>query len=258
MQINRLSVLLCLCAVLCPAQSTTSDHALLNQIREKYDAPFTKNLQSFDCAVNFSWKEHFAETTRVGDEGTDEELEKIFQPIRNRVAVTRQKVTVTAGLTDGEINKLPHGGMAERLLQHAVEKGLYTWLYTSINSLLPNSTLPVSVDQSPAGYKLSFKVQTSDVEMRFAPDMRLQSATMKASQSDRVETSFVSGQHGFLLTSLTMGEDGKFEPGQRLIYTYTYQTVGGVEIPEHVAVIRESHHEVWRYTLSGCIVKTTE
>jgi hypothetical protein len=50
----------------------------------------------------------------------------------------------------------------------------------------------------------------------------------------------------------------QLEPGNRLIYTYTYQIVDGVELPEHGAVIRESHHEVWRYTLSGCIVKTTK
>ena len=36
------------------------------------------------------------------------------------------------------------------------------------------------------------------------------------------------------------------EPGNWLIYTYTYQTVDGVELPEHVAVIRESHREVWQ------------
>src|SRR5262249_24062646 len=102
------------------------------------------------------------------------------------------------------------------------------------------------------------KKQTGDVEMILAPDMRLQSATMKADHSDHLETSFASGQHGFLLTSLTMGEDGKFEPGNRLIYTYTYKTVNGVELPEHIALIRESHHEVWRYTLSGCIVKTSK
>jgi hypothetical protein len=57
--------------------------------------------------------------------GTDEELEKIFQPIRNRVAVTRQNVTVSSGLTDA-IGKLPHGGMAEFLLEHAVQKSLYS------------------------------------------------------------------------------------------------------------------------------------
>ncbi len=257
MQIYRASIVFCFCAMLCHAQGTKTDQALLGQAREKYDAPFTRNLQSFDCAVDFSWKDHFTETTRVGDEGTDEELENIFQPIRNRVTVTRQNVTVSSGLTDDAEAKLPHGGMAEGLLKHAVQKSLYTWLPASTNTILPNPDAPVSFEQSPSGYKLVFKVQTSDVEMVLAPDMRLQRAAVKANQSDHFETSFTPGLHGFLLTSLTMGEDGNFEPGNRLIYSYTYQTVDGVELPEHVVVIRESHHEVWRYRLSNCIVKTS-
>lgn len=240
------------------AQATKEDQALLNQARAKYDAPFDRNLQSFDCAVDFSWKEHFTETTRVGDEGTDEELEKIFQPIRNRVAVKRDNVTVSSGLTDEAIGKLPHGGMAELLLEHAVRKSLYSWMPAATNGMLPNPGMPVSVEQSLSGYKVSFKMQASNVEMVLAPDMRLQSATLKAPRSDHFETSFASGQHGFLLTSLTTAEDGNFEPGNRIIYTYTYQTVDGVELPENVAVVRESHHEVWRYRLSGCIVKTSK
>jgi hypothetical protein len=251
-------IVFCFCAMLCHAQSANTDQALLSQAREKYDAPFDRNLQSFDCAVDFSWKQHFTETTRVGDEGTDEELEKIFQPIRNRVTVTRQNVTVSSGLTDDEIGKLPHGGMAEFLLEHAVRKSLYTWLPASTNAMLPGPDTPVSFQQSRSGYKLDFKMQTFDVEMVLAPDMRLQSAAVKAPQSDHFETSFESGQRGFVLTSLTMGEDGNSEPGHRLIYTYTYQTVGGVQLPEHVAVVRESHHEAWRYTLSGCSVKVSK
>ena len=57
---------------------------------------------------------------------------------------------------------------------------------------------------------------------------------------------------------MTMTEDGNSDPGHRLIFTYTYQTVDGVQLPEQVAVIRESHHEVWRYRLSDCIVKTSK
>jgi hypothetical protein len=249
------ALIVCFCAMLCHAQAAKSDQALLNEVREKYDAPFNRNLQSFDCAVDFSWKDHFTETTRVGDEGTDEELGKIFQPIRNRVAVTRQNVTVSSGLTDDAIAKLPHGGMAEFLLEHAVQKSLYTWLPASTDMILPSPATPVSFEQSPSGYKLAFNVQTSDVEMVRAPDMRLQSATLKGPEPADFETSFASGQQGFLLTSWTMGEDGNSERGHRLIFTYTYQTVDGV-LPEHVAVIRESHHEVWRYRLSDCIVKT--
>ena len=258
MQIYRASIVFCFCAMLCHAQATKTDQALLNELREKYDAPFNRNLQSFDCAVDFSWKEHFTETTRVGDEGTDEQFEKIFQPIRNRVTVTRQNVTVSSGLTDDAIGKLPHGGMAEFLLEHAVQKSLYNWLPASTNVLLPDPATPVHFEQSSSGYKLAFKMQASDIEMVLAPDMRLQSAALKAPQSDHFETSFASGQQGFLLTSWTMGEDGNSEPGHRLIFTYTYQTVDGVELPEHVAVIRESHHEVWRYKLSDCIVKTSK
>jgi hypothetical protein len=258
MQIFRALMVFCFCDMLCHAQATKKDQALLNEAREKYDAPFNRNLQSFDCAVNFSWKEHFTETTRVGDEGTDEELEKIFQPIRNRVAVTRQNVTVSSGLTEDAIGKLPHGGMAEFLLEHAVQKSLFSWLPASTNMILPNPATPVSFEQSPSGYKLAFKMQTSDVEMVLAPDMRLQSATLKGPQSARFETSFASGQQGFLLTSWTMGEDGNFERGHLLSFTYTYQTVDGVKLPEHVVVTRESHHEVWRYRLSDCIVKTSK
>lgn len=128
--------------------------ALLNEVREKYDAPFTRNLASFDCAVDFSWKEHFTETTRVGDEGSDEELEKIFQPIRNRVTVTRQDVTVYSGLSEDAIGKLPHGGMAEFLLEHAAQKSLYSWLPASTNTLLPNPATPITFEQYPSGFKL--------------------------------------------------------------------------------------------------------
>jgi hypothetical protein len=255
-RVSFASIVFCFCAMPGHAQATTTDQALLSQARAKYDAPFNRNLQSFDCAVDFNWKEHFTETTRVGDEGTDEEIEKLIQPIRNRVTVTRQSVTVSSGLTDDAEEKLPYGGMAEGLLKHAVQKSLYTWLDAGTNAILPPPDAPVSFEQSRSGYKLSFKAQGSGVEMVLGPDMRLQSAASKANESERFEISFAPAPQGFLLTSWTMGEDGNFKPGNRLIFTYTYQTVDGIELPENVAVVRESHHEVWRYRLTGCIVKT--
>lgn len=258
MQICRALIVLFSCSMICHAQATEADQLLLSQAREKYDAPFNRNLHFFDCAVDFSWKEHFTETTRVGDEGTDEELEKLIQPIRNRVAVTRQSVTVSSGLSDDAEQKLPHGGMAEGLLKHAVQKSLYTWLDAGTNSILPSTGTPVSFQQSHSGYKLDFKIQTSDIEMVLAPDMGLQRASLKAPQPEHFETSFARGPQGFLLTSWTMGEDGNFKPGHRLIYAYTYQAIDGFELPENVAVTRESHHEVWRYRLTDCIVKTTK
>lgn len=246
-----------LCATFCHAQTAINDATFLKQTRAKYDAPFERNLQSFSCAVEFNWKQHFTEAVRLGDEGTDEEIAKLIQPISNRVTVTRQNAAVSSGMTDDEEKKLPHGGMAEGLLEHAVQFTLNNWLGAGNNAMLPPESTTVHVEPSTSGYKLEFKVQTFDVEMMFAHDMSLQSEAAKGSASDRRETDFRPGPQGFLMTSYRLGEDGDFRPGNRIILTYTYQSVGGFQLPEQVSINRESHHEVWHYKLADCTVKAT-
>jgi len=250
----RTALVIAFCAILAHAQATQSDAALLLQARSKYDAPFERNLKSFDCAVDFDWKKHWTETYRVGDEGTDEEIEKLIQPIRNRVTVTREDAVTSPSLTEEQEKKLPYRGMAEGLLQHAVRFSLRTWLAASNNALLPATSTPVHFESSASGYKLQLKIQTFDVAMMLTRDMSLQSMAAKDSDSDRQEFEFHPGPQGFLLGSWTMGEDGDFKAGNRLIFNYTYQTVGGFQIPAQGVVNRESHHEMWHYTLSDCKV----
>jgi len=255
MRFFHLALVFSLCASFCHAQAATDDATFLKQARAKYDAPFGRNLQSFSCAVEFNWKQHFSEAVRVGDEGTDEEIAELIQPIRTRVTVNRQNAAVSSGMTDDEERRLPHGGMAEGLLEHAVQFSLNSWLVASNNALLPSEGTPVHVEPSESGYKLEFKIQTFDVEMSLARDMSLQSEGEKGSASDRRETDFRPGPQGFLLTSYRLGEDGDFRPGNRIILTYTYQNVGGFQLPEQVAINRESHHEVWHYKLTDCTVQ---
>jgi hypothetical protein len=258
MRFSYLTLAFCLCGAICHAQTSINDATFLKQARAKYDAPFERNLQSFSCAVEFDWKRHFTEVVRLGDEGSDEEIARLIQPIHTRVTVTRQSATPSSGMTDEEEKKLPHGGMAEGLLKHAVQFSLNSWLVGSNNAMLPPESTPVHVEPSASGYKLEFKVQTFDVEMLFAHDMSLQSEGEKGSASDRRETDFHQGPHGFLMTSYRLGEDGDFRPGNRIILTYTYQTVGGFQLPEQVAVNRESHHENWHYKLTDCTVQVAK
>ena len=248
----------CLCAVFCHAQTAINDATILKQTRAKYDAPFERDLQSFSCAVEFSWKQHFTEAARVGDEGTDEEIAKLIQPINTRVTVTRQNAAVSSGMTEDEERKLPYGGMAEGLLEHAVQFSLNSWLSASNNAILPQENTPVHGEPSKSGYKLEFKIQRLDVEMMLAHDLSLQSEAPKGSASERRETDFLPGPQGFLMTSYRLGEDGDFRPGNRIILTYSYQSVGGFQLPELVSINRESHHEVWHYKLTGCTVETTK
>src|SRR5579863_9528437 len=142
MRFFHLALVLSLCASFCHAQATTDDATFLKQARAKYDAPFGRNLQAFSCTVEFNWKQHFTEAVRLGDEGTDEEIAKLIQPIRNRVTVTRQNATVSAGMTEDEVKKLPRGGMAEGLLEHSVQFSLNNWLAASGNALLPPEGTP--------------------------------------------------------------------------------------------------------------------
>ena len=247
---------LCLFALPCHAQGTTDDAALLQQVRAKYDAPFSRTLQSFTCAVKFDWKTHWAETARVGDEGTDSEIEDSIQPIPNRVTVTSEDATVSSGMTEEQEHNLPRGGMAEGLLKHAIRFSLRTWLVASTNSLLPAPGTPVHFAASASGFKLTLKIQQFDVAMAITSDMGLQNMVAGNSESDRQEFKFNPGPQGFLLDTWTMGEDGNFAPGNRILFSYTYQSVDGFQIPYQMSVNRESHHEVWRYKLTDCKVVT--
>ena len=249
-----LALVFTVCAPFCQAQTPTEDTSLLAQARAKYDAPFTRNLKSFDCAVVFSWKQHWAETYRVGDEGTDEEIEKLIQPIPNRVTVTSGDAIVSSGMTDEQEQKLPYGGMAEGLLKHAVRFSLRTWLVASNNALLPSPQTLVHFQTTPSGYNMGLKIKDFDVAMLLTHDMSLRSMAVKGSDGDRQEFEFDPAPQGFVLRSWTMGEDGNFKPGNRLVFTYTYQAVDGFQIPAQMTVNRESHHEVWRYSLSDCKV----
>jgi hypothetical protein len=252
----HLALLLSLFAPLCHAQTASADSSLLTEARARYDDPFARNLKSFDCAVDFNWKQHWTETYRVGDEGTDAEIDKFIQPLRNRVRVTPDDAIVNSGMTEAQEEQLPRGGMAEGLLKHAVRFTLRTWLVAATNTLLPAPGTPVRFESSASNYQIDLKVKDFDVAMLLTREMSLQSMAVKGSEADRQEFHFEPGPHGFALGTWIMGEDGDFKPGNRLLFSYTYQTVNGFQIPSQVSIDRESHHEVWRYTLSDCQIVT--
>ncbi len=225
---------------------------------QSYDDPFARDLKSFDCAVGFNWKQHWLETYRVGDEGTDEEIEKFVQPIASRVTVTREDAIVSSGMTEAQEQKLPHGGMAEGLLKHSLRFSLRTWLVASNNALLPSPSTPVHFQAIASGYKMELKMDNIDAVMLLTREMSLRSMAAKGSDGDRQEFEFGPGPQGFLLRSWTMGENGNFQAGNHLIFKYTYQIVSGFQIPAQLVVNRESHHEMWHFTLSDCKVMTSK
>jgi hypothetical protein len=96
----------------------------------------------------------------------------------------RQNAAVSSGMTDDEERRLPHGGMAEGLLEHAVRFSLNRWLVASNNAMLPLEGTPVHVEPSASGYKLEFKIQTFDVKMSLARDLSFQSQALQSIWSE--------------------------------------------------------------------------
>ena len=146
-------LVLSISASLGSAQATTNDITLLTRARASYDTPFDRGLKSFDCAVDFDWKQHWKDSYRVGDEGTDDEIATFIQPIRNRVMGTREDAVVSSGMSEEQEHKLPRGGMAEGLLKRAVRFSLRTWLVAANDAMLPPAGTPVQVEPFSSGYK---------------------------------------------------------------------------------------------------------
>lgn len=240
------------------AQTSETGAGVLEKARHLQDAPFARGLQSFTCAVDFDWSQHMREAPRVGDEGTDEQLRTLVQPIKTRVTVSNRGAIPSSNLTEAEERQLPFGGMAEGLLKHAVQFSLNQWLMAANNQLLPPAGTDVTVRTTTSGIELHFPMQNTQAQALLTPDLRLKQINAEGDDTDRLETKFSSGPNGYAVNYLAVGEDGKFAPGNRILATYTYQAVSGFQLPAQVVLNRESHREVWHYTLTGCSVSSSK
>ena len=240
------------------AQSSDAGATLLERARHAQDAPFTRGLQAFTCRVDFNWPQHFQEAPRVGDEGTDEQIRALIQPIKTRVTVSSRGAMPASNLTESDEHNLPNSGVAEGLLKHAVQFSLNQWLMAANDSLLPPPGTSATAGKGTNGIHLHFAMQATQAEALLTPDLRLQQIHAEDDDTDRIETRFAPGPNGFTLTSLAVGEDGRFASGNRIIVTYDYQTVSGFQLPADVVLNRESHHETWHYKLAGCSVVTSK
>ena len=128
-------VLSCFC-VPAVAQSVTSDQALLTRTRSLYDAPFTRGLISFDCALNFDWKQHFVDLFGTTPPAAISAVERL-QAIQHRVFVDRSGAIVSAIPKAPDLGSVAHAAELEQVFIAITASGLNAWLPSSTNVLLP-------------------------------------------------------------------------------------------------------------------------
>jgi hypothetical protein len=247
------------------SQQTASDEALLAKTRALYDAPFTQELISFDCAVQFNWKQHFVDAqhrldpTKAVSPAAISAAEHL-QTVPHRVFVDRSGAVVSAIPKAPDLTGVAHAPELEQALQIMVKGGLDTWGPFAANIILPigppHGPLPATqrstkyaFEKIDRGYKVTMTGDGLSVTLVLNPELSLVSGDAVLPQAYQFTTGFTSGPAGYLLQSISTEYSG----GGRANFDYTYQTLQGVQLPMDV-VVSPATSEPWRYSLSDCKV----
>ena len=219
--------------------------------RAAYDAPFTRNLASFDCAVQFDWKEHFSEMFGTLPPAAVSIAEKL-QTINHRVSVDHMRAVVSSTPKEPDFRSDQHGaqpGQLEQVFIAMVSSGLNAWLPMSTNGILPAEKTQYKFEKQASGYELTMNGKNGAGTLLLQPDLRVMSGAMQLPQPMRFSTDFKSGPQGFVLSSV---KTESTENGEAT-FAYTYQSVDQFQIPDMVTVTPATTGK-WHYSLVDCKV----
>jgi hypothetical protein len=245
-------VLLSLCSAAI-SQTAISDEALLTKTRALYDAPFSRGLVSFDCAVGLDWKGHFLEVLNTIPPAAVPTIERL-QAIQHRVFVDHSGTTVSSIPKAPELDGVPKAAELEHAFNGMIPGALNAWMPFSTNVILPVGSTKYNFEKIDSGYKLVTNGAGVAGTLLLAEDLRITSGVIQLPQPMRFTTEFINGPHGFLMKSVKTGDTSDASAGGVADFSYTYQDVEGFQIPSIVRV-KPSTSEAWSYELTDCKVK---
>jgi hypothetical protein len=249
-----------LLAVLCGAalaQSTAPDAALLTRTRALYDAPFTRNLISFDCAVQFDWKQHVTEAIGSVPDGIAPTLD-LLSAIHHRIFMDRSGAVLSDQPNPPDLDGIPMGPQIEHAFDLVIPAGLNAWLPYAYGEILPEHRTQFSFQKTNAGYVVDLKGQDLSATLQLSPNLRITRGFTTKPQAMNFTTNFEKGPQGYLLRSVVVDSperDAAHTPPHTPTFTYAYQDVQGFQLPADISVTTGTG-EVWKYSLTDCRVVT--
>lgn len=237
------------------SQSSDSNDAMLSKTRGLYDAPFTRQLVSFDCSVQFDWKGHFINTLGTVPPAALPTVNRL-QSVPHRVFVDRSGAVVSEIPRATDLSGTPHASDLEAALQAMVSAGLNAWLPFATNVILPVKPTAFTFQPVDTGLKVVMKGANVSATLNLLPDMRITSVTSELPQLQHFATEFATGPDGYLIQSVKIGSGIETQASWDAIFAYRYQNIQGFQLPAEVAVTQVATGEKWDYSLDNCKTMT--
>jgi hypothetical protein len=224
---------------------------MLSKARGLYDAPFTRQLVSFDCSVQFDWKKHFINTVGTVPAAAIPTVNRL-QLLPHRVFVDRSGAVVSEIPKATDLSGTLHAADLEAAFQAMVSSGLNAWLPFATNVILPMKPTTFMFQQLDTGFKVVMKGANVSATLDLLPDMRISTVTSELPQPQHFETDFSTGPSGYLLQSVKTGSGADSHVSWDAVFAYRYQNIRGFQIPVGVAVTQMATGEKWEYSLEDC------
>ncbi|HWE87012.1 MAG TPA: hypothetical protein VG267_18855 [Terracidiphilus sp.] len=237
------------------SQLANPNDAALSKARGLYDAPFTRQLVSFDCAVQFDWKKHFLETLGTIPPAPITTIDQL-QTIEHRVFVDRTGAVVSQVPKATDLSRVPHATDLENAFQAVAASGINAWIPFATNVILPLKPTNFTFQSVDSGFEIVMSGTNVSATLMLLPDMRISKVVSELPQPLHFTTDFVSGPYGFLLKSVRTGSGTSNQDAWDAYFAYTYQGVQGIQLPGTVAVTQSATGEKWGYSLTDCKAAT--
>lgn len=237
------------------AQSKDSSDEMLSKTRGRYDAPLTRQLVSFDCAVQFDWKKHFMNTLGTVPSAALPALIRL-QSLPHRVFVNRSGAVVSEIPRATNLSGTPHASDLETALQAIVSSGLNAWIPFATNVILPVKPTGFTFQPVDTGFKVVMKGANVSATLTLLPDLRITSGESELPQPQHFATEFTTGPDGYLIRSLKTASGTETQTSWDATFAYRYQNIRGFQLPADVAVTQVATGETWNYSLYDCKATT--
>lgn len=229
------------------SKSPSDAEVLLTKTKALYDTPFGSGLISFSCAIDFDFtkflKSNYGEAAR-----TDNPIAQLLEPIRYRVFVDHSGATISAQPKLPDFSQLPIAAQLEESNRALIQTGLNNWVPYAYGEVLPIAPTNYQFEKTATGYDLSMSGRGITGKLLLDQDLRLREGVIDTSQHIEITTKFVDAPNGLVLAASSTDTD---HAGVAR-FTYTYQTVDGFQLPQHVGVALEQNKMTLNYTLTDC------